>query len=497
MTVTRIFDLLDNFDSYPDTNCSFSDKREGSWVNLSPKEYKKQSLFFASGLISFGITKGDKIATVINNCSEWNIIDMGISLVGAVHVPLYPSFSDKEFEYILKHSEAKILIIGEYQLFEPLENIIRNIKQFCDVYSIENINGAENWKIIIDLGKKSEKLHEQTLKQLKLEINADDLATIIYTSGTTGISKGVMLSHNNLISNALAVASRQHLESGSRILSFLPLCHVYERMVNYQYQFLGISIIYGEGMNKIAENLKETRVDGFTAVPRVFEKIYEKILIKGEELHPILRGIFFGALSHAMKFELGNNSVWFKIVQKFYDILVYSKWRKAIGGKIRVAGVGGASCRSDLLRLFWTAKIPVYEGYGLTETSPIITVNYGIPESGNLFKTLKLGSTGKVLNNVEVKLSNEGEILCKGPGVMKGYFKDSIGTDTVFDKEGWFYTGDIGSFDSEGFLSVTGRKKDLFKTSWGKYVAPQHMEDVFRASLFIDQIGRASCRERV
>lgn len=488
MSVTRIFDLLDNYDNYPDLKIAFADKRKAKWVNVSPEEYNKKSTLFAYGLLALGVKKGDKIATVINNCPEWNIIDMGISLAGGVHVPVYPTFSEKEFEYVLKHSESKILIVADYKLYKVFENVIGNVESLIKILSVKDLKEADSWETIIELGQNSEQLLADKLEQIKVEINPDDLATIIYTSGTTGLSKGVMLSHKNIISNVIAVANRQHLKSGSRILSFLPLCHVYERMVNYQYQFLGASIYYGESMNKIAENLKELKVDGFTAVPRVFEKIYEKILARGEELPPLSKRIFFNSISFASKYKIGNKSIWYKIGQKYYDILVYSKWRKAIGGKVRCAGVGGASCRPGLLRLFWAAKIPVYEGYGLTETSPIIAVNYGIPESGDLYKTTKIGTTGKVLDGVNVKISDDGEILCKGPGVMKAYFKDPDRTSSSFDEEGWFYTGDIGAVDSENFLTITGRKKDLFKTSWGKYVAPQYMEDIFRESMFIDQI---------
>lgn len=488
MGITRIFDLLDNYDNYPEVKIAFSDKRKGRWINISPEEYKLKSTFFAYGLLALGIKKGDKIATVINNCPEWNIIDMGISLVGAVHVPIYPSFSEKEFEYVLDHSESKIFIVEDDQIYEVFKNVLIKFDSSIKKFSIKEIQEINSWETITELGYKSKLLLGDKLEQIKIRILPDDLATIIYTSGTTGLSKGVMLSHNNLISNVIAVAGRQHLKSGSKILSFLPLCHVYERMVNYQYQFLGISIFYGENMNKIAENLKELKLDGFTAVPRVFEKIYEKIIIKAEELPQLSRKIFFNAISFALNYKIGYNSIWYKIGHKFYDFMVFSKWRKAIGGKIRCAGVGGASCRPGLIQLFWAAGIPVYEGYGLTETSPIIAVNYGIPESKDLFKTIKIGTTGKILDNVKVKISSDGEILCKGPGVMKAYFKDPLRTNSVFDEEGWFCTGDIGTVDRENFLTITGRKKDLFKTSWGKYVAPQHMEDIFRGSMFIDQI---------
>jgi len=488
MAVSRIFDLLDNYDHYQDVKIAFADKRDNNWISLSPMEYKQESMYFAYGLLASGVKKGDKIATVINNCSEWNIIDMGISMCGAVHVPIYPSFSEKEFEYVLNHSESNILFVSDYQIFRIFKNVVKNVKSIKNIYSLDNGKGTISWKEIISKGKIAEKEYKDSLETIMTNIQPDDLATIIYTSGTTGLSKGVMLSHDNIMSNVLTVSSRQHLRSGARILSFLPLCHIYERMVNYQYQYLGISIYYGENMNMISENLKELKVDGITAVPRVFEKMYEKIMVKGEELPGLSKKIFFRAITHAFKFKLNNNSLGYRIMLKFYDLLVYSRWRQELGGNIRCAGVGGASCRVGLLRLFWAAKIPLYEGYGLTETSPIISVNYGIPESRNLYKTLKIGSTGKILENVFVKISEDGEILCKGPGVMKAYYKDMEKTKEVFTEEGWFRTGDIGTIDDDNFLTITGRKKDLFKTSWGKYVAPQHMEDIFRQSMFIDQI---------
>ncbi|MFC2117840.1 AMP-dependent synthetase/ligase [Bacteroidota bacterium] len=488
MAVSRIFDLLDNYDNFPDVKIAFAEKLDGKWERYSPQQYKETSIHFAIGLLALGVKKGDKIASISINCPQWNFIDMGIALIGAIHVPLYPSFSDKELKYVLSHAEPVLLLVSDSQIFEPVKSAISDVLTLKNIYTFMEVTGLKNWEIIIKLGESEKELYFNKLQSVMKEIKPDDLATIIYTSGTTGISKGVMLSHDNLITNAIAVARRQHLKTGAEILSFLPLCHVYERMINYQYQYLGISLYYAENMNMIADNLKELKLDGFTAVPRIFEKIYEKLVIEGRKLSWFPRQIFFRALNLALEYKINGNTFFYNIQHKLFDKLVYSKWRNALGGKISCAGVGGAACRPNLIRLFWAAGIPVYEGYGLTETSPIISVNYGKPESSHLNKTLKIGSTGKILENVKVKIGDDGEILVKGPNVMKGYYKDTEKSKSVFDENGWFRTGDIGLIDNEGFLVITGRKKDLFKTSWGKYIAPQYIEYIFRKSFLIGHI---------
>jgi len=483
MEITRIFDLLDHLKNNYPSDAILAAKKNGNWIKYSTDDYIRYSNLFSIGLLALGFEKGDKIATVTNNRPEWNFIDMGMLQVGIVHVPLYPTISLDEYKYILTHSDVKAVIISDKQLYAKLEKLIGTIPAITKVYIFNEVEGVANWNEIIALGEQNEAHFKTRFNEIKDTIKPEDLATIIYTSGTTGTAKGVMLSHRNLVTNFISTSKIQPLKYGHKVLSFLPLCHIYERMMNYHYQYLGISIYYAENMGTIAADLTEIKADGFTAVPRVLEKIYGKIVAQGKDLPWLKKEIFQWALKLGSRYELnGQNGKFYELKLKIADKLVFSKWRAAIGGRIQVVVSGGAALQPLLSRIFWAADIKVVEGYGLTETSPVIAVGYPF------WPKIKFGTVGPILEGVEVKFDEEGEILVKGPNVMMGYYKDPEYTKQVFDEEGWFHTGDIGMMVDGEFLKITDRKKEIFKLSSGKYVAPQLIENKFKESIFIEQI---------
>lgn len=483
MEITRIFDLLDHLKNNYPSDAILAAKKNGNWIKYSTDDYIRYSNLFSIGLLALGFEKGDKIATVTNNRPEWNFIDMGMLQVGIVHVPLYPTISLDEYKYILTHSDVKAVIISDKQLYAKLEKLIGTIPAITKVYIFNEVEGVANWNEIIALGEQNEAHFKTRFNEIKDTIKPEDLATIIYTSGTTGTAKGVMLSHRNLVTNFISTSKIQPLKYGHKVLSFLPLCHIYERMMNYHYQYLGISIYYAENMGTIAADLTEIKADGFTAVPRVLEKIYGKIVAQGKDLPWLKKEIFQWALKLGSRYELnGQNGKFYELKLKIADKLVFSKWRAAIGGRIQVVVSGGAALQPLQSRIFWAADIKVVEGYGLTETSPVIAVGYPF------WPKIKFGTVGPILEGVEVKFDEEGEILVKGPNVMMGYYKDPEYTKQVFDEEGWFHTGDIGMMVDGEFLKITDRKKEIFKLSSGKYVAPQLIENKFKESIFIEQI---------
>ncbi len=484
MEITRIFDLLENYKAkYPDKKDAISAKYNKTWKHFSSKEYIELSDCVSYGLLSTGLKKGDKVATVFaNNRPEWNFLDMGIIQAGMIHVPIYPTISDEDHKYILKHSGAKILFISEKTAYSKIKPLIKETPNIETVYTISEIEGADNWSEIIKKGKENKDLQKDKLKQIKNSILPNDLATIIYTSGTTGSPKGVMLSHSNLLSNALETAKLLPVESHERVLSFLPLCHVYERMLCYNFQSKGISIYYAENMGTIIDDLAYVKPHAFSTVPRLLEKVFDKIMIKGKSLRGIKSKLFFWAVNLGLKYNLrkGNTAIYnmkLTIARK----LIFNKWKAALGGNVKIIVSGGSSLQPRLARIFWAAGIPTLEGYGLTETSPVIAVNHY--ESPNH----KIGTVGPVLNGVQVKIADDGEILCKGPNVMLGYYKDKKATEAIIDNEGWLHTGDIGVMDEGIFLKITDRKKEIFKTAAGKYVAPQVMENKLKESIFIEQ----------
>jgi len=483
MEVTRIFDILEQHATVHQNEIAFSVKRNGNWESFSSKHYKEYANWLSYGLLEMGLQKGDKIASISNNRPEWNFLDMALAQTGMVHVPIYPTLSEEELVYILQHSESRYLFVSSDELAEKTQPLLKQVSTLKDIYTFDEISGRKNWNEIVESGKIEEEKFETYVEQIKTTIHPNDLFTIIYTSGTTGTPKGVMLSHDNFLSNIKVVENSFPLYAKEKALSFLPLCHVLERMVNYFYQNKGMQIFYAESSNTIGENMREINPVIFIAVPRVLEKIYGKIFTKGKELSGIKKNIFFWAMNLGLRFELHRKNGWFYHFQlKIADKLVFSKWRQAVGGNIRFIACGGASLQERLTRLFWAAGIPIMEGYGLTETSPLISINFYDP------KDAKIGCVGPLVKTSQLKFADDGEILFKGPNLMLGYFKEPELTKSVIDEEGWFHTGDIGVFEDERFLRITDRKKEIFKLSTGKYIAPQVIENKFKAAPFIEQI---------
>ncbi len=479
--IRRIFDLLDLYrNDFADLQIALAGKAKGTWKHYSPAEYLDISESLAKGLLAMGIQKGDNIATIITNSPEWSFFDMGILQSGAVQVPIYPTISEANYDYILKEAEVKLIVVSNMEIYERVRKIIPQLSSLQKVYSIENTDELAHWTEILELGRQNEKTD---LEAIKNTIQPDDIASIIYTSGTTGNPKGVMLSHSNFISNFTASSDILSENPVSKALSFLPLCHVYERMINYMYQLNGVSIYYVDNIDKLRDYMKEVKPHIFGAVPRVIEKTYDKLVRTGRGLKGIKKQLFFWALNLAHRFELdGKNGPFYQIQYKIADKLVFSKWREAFGGELDVIISGGATLNPRLARTFWAAKIKIMEGYGLTETSPVIAV-YQFIKGGVMF-----GTVGPILPGVEVKFADDGEILTRGPGLMKGYFRHPEWTDEVIDDEGWFHTGDIGELINGKYLKITDRKKEIFKTSGGKYIAPQVIENEFKESPFIENI---------
>ncbi|MCD4833311.1 MAG: long-chain fatty acid--CoA ligase [Bacteroidales bacterium] len=484
MRVIRTFDLLERYEQkFLSKEDAFGVKQDGKWVKYSSKEYIEIAHQISYGLLSLGMQKGDKIVTITNNRPEWNFVDMGMAMIGIVHVPVFTSLSSDEYEFILQHSDAKLIFVSDKTLYNKVAQAAKKINKNEIIYSFDTIDEVKNWNEILNLGKESTVYYKEEVEKLKKSINENDFATLIYTSGTTGTSKGVMLSHKNLVQNFLAAAEVFKLTIDDKFLSILPLCHVGGRMGNYQTQYNGSSLYYAENMGTIAANMKEIKPNGFDTVPRLLEKVFDNIIAKGKKLKGFKKTIFFWAIKIGLKYKLKwESSWWYKMKLKIADKLIFTKWRDALGGEIRIVGCGGATLQPRLERVFWAAGIKVINMYGLTETSPIITINrQTIPD-------LKLGTVGALIEGVEIKIADDGEILCKGHNVMLGYYKNSELTEQVFDKDGWFHTGDIGYMDKNKFLMVTDRKKEIFKLSSGKFIAPQVIENKIKELNCIDQI---------
>jgi long-chain acyl-CoA synthetase len=481
MKVKRTFDLLDRYaELYADKSDALAGKTNGQWIKYSTRDYINNANWISYGVLSMGLKKGDMVATVSNNRPEWNMVDMGLSQAGIVHVPIYPTISVEDYTFILNHCEPKLLIVSDKSLFEKLKPVAEKIKSIKTVYTYNEIEGAKNWKEIVEAGKENEEKYREKLKEIKKSIDADELVTLIYTSGTTGNPKGVMLSHNNLVTNFKTTAEVHNLGSNEKILSFLPLSHVYERMVNYHFQYKGMSIYYAESMGSVVQDVNEIKPDIFNSVPRLLERVYDKIIGKGKDLKGIKKQIFFWAVNLGFKYNPNGNSPWYNLRLKIADKLVFTKWRAALGGRLQIVVSGGAALQPRLAHIFWAAGIKVLEGYGLTETSPVIAVN-------NLTRwEIMFGTVGTVIDDVEVKIAEDGEILCKGPNIMLGYFKAPELTAEVIDKDGWFHTGDIGVLIDGKYLKITDRKKEMFKLSSGKYIAPQVIENKMKESFFIE-----------
>ncbi|RLD84216.1 MAG: long-chain fatty acid--CoA ligase [Bacteroidetes bacterium] len=483
MEITRTFDLLDRYQNHFIKEDALVAKQNGKWKKYSTQEYIENSYFFSYGLLAKGFKKGDKIATISNNRPEWNFVDMGMSMIGVVHVPLYTSLSTNEYETILEHSDCRFVFISDSKLLKKIKPVIDKISTIEGIYTFDSIDNEKNWKEIVSFGKKSEIYYKEEVEKIKSEIKPGDLASLIYTSGTTGTSKGVMLSHTNLVRNFLAAADVFQLKPEQKYLSILPLCHVGGRMGNYQTQYSGCSIYYAESMATIAADMRVIKPHGFDAVPRILEKIFDTIISKGKKLEGTKKAIFFWAVDIGLKYKPVGESNWFyRMKLKIADKLIFSKWREAIGGNIESVGCGGAALQPRVERVFWAAGIKVLNMYGLTETSPIITINRKSKPD------LLLGSVGSLIDGVEVKIATDGEILCKGHNVMMGYYKDEELTKKVFTDDGWFCTGDIGTLEDNKFLKVTDRKKEIFKLSSGKFIVPQIIENKFKESLFIEHM---------
>ncbi|MCK5820418.1 MAG: long-chain fatty acid--CoA ligase [Bacteroidales bacterium] len=482
MSISRTFDLLDRFQQQFNKEDVFNAKSKGKWISYSTQEYVSLSYEFAYGLMSLGYQKGDKLATITNNRPEWNFMDIGMAMLGVVHVPMFTSLSQEDYTYTLDHSDAKAVVVSDKSLLKKISPALEKLNALQAHYTIEQIEDEPNWMDIVELGRQKKDEYKDQLEKIKKDISPEDCATLIYTSGTTGLSKGVMLSHKNLVENFIAASKVFAMGPNDRYLSILPLCHVGGRMGNYQSQYSGSSIFYAENMGTIAANMKEIQADGFDTVPRILEKIFDSVIAKGNKLSGMKKKIFFWAVKLGLRYKLEEDNSWlYNRKLKIADKLIFSKWREALGGKIRLSGCGGASLQPRLERVFWAAGIKIINMYGLTETSPIITINRQEKPD------LKLGSVGSLIDGVELKIANDGEILCRGHNVMLGYYKDTEQTKSAIDEEGWFHTGDIGRLDDGKYLMVTDRKKEIFKLSNGKFIAPQVLEGRLKESALIDQ----------
>ncbi|MDA7570823.1 long-chain fatty acid--CoA ligase [Flavobacteriaceae bacterium] len=482
MTPTRLFDFIEHQRKNAPLKKAFTTKYNGIWTSISTEEFCDQAKKVSRALISLGIEAQDKIAMISStNRTEWNIVDIGLLTIGAVNVPIYPTISSEDYEYILNHSESEYCFVSDQEVYDKVIAIKDKVKSLKKVYSFDSIKGCSNWKELIELGTSSE--HDTVLEERKIAVAPEDLATIIYTSGTTGIPKGVMLSHDNVVSNVLSSSKRLPLNIGqASALSFLPICHIFERVILYIYMQNSVSVYYAESLEKIADNLREIKPNVMTAVPRLLEKVYDKIYARGAELTGIKQKLFYWAVDLGLQYEpYGENGAWYEFKLKIAKKLILSKWKEALGGNLELIASGSAALQPRLARIFTAAGMTLVEGYGLTETSPVISVN---DMRKNKFK---IGSVGQIIDGVHVKIAKDGEILCKGPNIMMGYYKDLEKTAEVMTDD-YFHTGDIGEIDKQGFLKITDRKKEMFKTSGGKYISPQVIENIMKQSLFIEQI---------
>lgn len=475
MEPSRLFDLIPYQIATYDKEVALSKKENGKWKSFSSRDVKEIVDNLSLAFLKVGLKKEEKVAIISDNCPEWNFVDLALQQIGAISVPIYPTITSSDFEYIFDHADVKMIFVGDQIIFDKA-------KEVCgerDIYSFSQIDGAIFWEDFLAIGV-NESISE--LELLKEQVQPDDLFTIIYTSGTTGRPKGVMLSHSNVLSNVISIASIMTPPKGSsRVLSFLPLCHIYERTGSFCFMYLGFSIYYAKSLETIGENMKEIKPHAFNTVPRLLEKVYDKIVAKGYELSGIKKGLFFWALNLGLEYDPGGKmGSWYDFQLKMANKLIFSKWREALGGEVLQINSGASALQPRLARVFWAAGIKVCEGYGLTETSPVVSASICTTEE------MRIGWVGKIVKDVNVKIAEDGEILVKGPNIMQGYYRQPEMTAEVL-KNGWFHTGDIGELDGE-FLKITDRKKEMFKTSGGKYIAPQLMENKFKESSLIDQL---------
>ncbi|MGB5203697.1 MAG: AMP-dependent synthetase/ligase [Eudoraea sp.] len=480
--ITRLFDFpyyqLEKFD----LKNSLVTKYNGEWIATSTREYINKANTVSRALLKLGVKPNDKIALIsMTNRTEWNIMDIGILQLGAQNVPIYPTISEEDYAYVLNHAECVYCFVSCSEVYEKVKAVKDKVPSLKEIYSFDELGECKNWKELLQLGK--DESNQTEVEKLKDSVKPKDLATLIYTSGTTGRPKGVMLSHDNIVSNTLESSSRLPIADGTvKALSFLPVCHIYERMLMYLYQYRSVSIYFAESLETISENLKEVEPHVMTAVPRLIEKVYDKIIAKGADLKGIKKFLFFWAVKVGLRYEpYGQNGWWYEQQLKLARKLIFSKWKAGLGGNLGLIASGSAALQPRLARIFNAAEMGLMEGYGLTETSPVISVN-DMRNNG-----FKIGTVGKPIGRTEVKIEADGEICIKGPQVMMGYYRDTVKSAEVL-KDGFFHTGDIGEIDADGFLRITDRKKEMFKTSGGKYVAPQVMENRFKQSRFIEQI---------
>lgn len=478
MTETkRLFDIPHYQLAAHPNDKMFVTKTNGQWIPVSTQAFLDEAMKVARGLVAHGIQPGDMVGIVSATRYEWNVMDIAIQQAGAIVVPFYPNISESDYKYIFNDAGIKLCVVADQDLHEKIKRIEDGIPSLEHLFTMEDVPGGRHWS---ELHNAADKTDEAEITSRMEKVQHEDLATIIYTSGTTGNPKGVMLSHKNILSNVIACTPLIPADAGSKVLTFLPVCHIYERMLHYLYMRIGSSIHFAESLDTIGDNIREVQPDVFTAVPRLIEKVFDRIMAKGDELSGIKRKLFFWAVSLAEQYEMEGKSGIYRMKLGIARKLIFSKWQEALGGNVRAIASGSAALQPRLARIFMAAGIPVLEGYGLTETSPVCSVNN--------FKTgIKFGSVGAVIEGVEVKIAEDGEILVKGPNVMMGYYKLEEKTNEVI-KDGWFHTGDIGEFVNGKYLKITDRKKEIFKTSGGKYIVPQAMENKFKESRFIEQI---------
>jgi long-chain acyl-CoA synthetase len=457
---------------------AFTQKEDGKWVSLSSEEFIIKAKQFSTGLINLGLNKGDRAAIISNNRTEWHLTDLAVQQLGIINVPIYPNITEADYEYILNDCGSKIVFISDKDILDKILNIKDKVSSLEYIYTFNQVSGYKNYTELL-----VPDINETVIDLAKKQVKEEDLATLIYTSGTTGNPKGVMLSHKNLVSNVLASEPRLPIGENQSCLSFLPLCHVFERMLDYLYIYKSVSIYYAESIEAIGDNLKEVKPNMFATVPRLLEKVYDKIVAKGSDLSGIKKWLFFWALDLGLKYDpIISGGPWYNIKLQLANKLIFSKWREALGGNVEAIVSGGAALQPRLARVFTAAQIPVLEGYGLTETSPVIGVNCLLPEG------TMIGTVGKPLSNLDLKIAEDGEIILKGPSIMMGYYNKPDLTKEVIDEQGYFHTGDIGKLVDGKYLKITDRKKEIFKTSGGKYIAPQVMENKFKESRFIEQV---------
>ena len=480
MKMLRIFDILDHLKEYGNKDILARREADGKWKKYTIDEYVEHAYAISSALLELGVKKGDKVATIMQNRPEWNFLDMGIAMAGGIHVPVYPTLNENDYRYILNHCDTKLIVIGVEQIYKRVEPAIPDLALQPEIFTIAKIEGRRSFDDLLEIGRANIEKWRPVIEEIKQNTSPEDIGTMIYTSGTTGKPKGVMLRHKSMVINAAKVASMNTHDYHACVLSFLPLCHVYERVCNYMYQILGGTIYYAGSLATIGKDLKDIHAMGFCAVPRVLEMMFDKLQAAGKDLKGLKRVIYSWAFRIAQVYDNERTGWFYKTKYRIADTLVYSKWREQMGGNPMIIVSGGSSIQERIIRTFTAANMYIFEGYGLTETSPVISVN----NPGK--QELHPGTVGPVLDCIEFKLAEDGEILTKGDCLMVGYYKDEESTRAAIDEEGWFHTGDIGAV-VDGYLKITDRKKEIFKLSTGKYVAPQVLENRLKESFFIEQ----------